>query len=122
MTTNNPYPKHIIDAVANVLSQEFHSAYEIGSFDDLTVYDQYAYKDKASYVLRTLWDASRIDTYEQLAQVPDGTVIIDELGYIGMKVRAGLWTEFFDNDHMIISEKSFYVPAHVIFWGDHDDR
>lgn len=107
MNKQHPYPNHIIDAVANVLSQEFHSAYEIGSFDDLTVYDQDTYKDKASYVLRTLWDASRIDSIEQLEQVPPFSILVDDSGleYGAYEIR---------NPNIF--------PLHVIFWSDHDDR
>jgi len=104
--TNHPYPAHVIERVAKGL---WNTTPASGALDweDLQPEDSINRKDvyleKANAALQALWDASRIDTIQQLKKVPDFSILVDNEGfeYKAYEIR---------NPNIF--------PAHVLYWGD----
>lgn len=111
--SKHPYPDHVVEAVAEAMGRS-RTGEDWGRFQDYFI-------EHTHVALQALWDASRVETYEALSQVPDGTVIFDNDGYIGMKRSPGQWMEMLEVDNEGIFEGSFFIPAHVIYWGDTDE-
>lgn len=103
----HPYPEHVLDAVEEALRDK--------------LYEGALPVQLAEVALQALWEASRVETYEALSQVPDGTVIFDTDGSIGMKRSPGQWADMLEVDNEGIFEGSFFIPAHVIYWGESDE-
>lgn len=93
--TAHPYPDHVRDAVAAALNGEWNPAYE----PILTA----LFRDYAETALTALWEASRVDTIEQLDAIPDFSSLVDDDGFT---YRA----------YELRNPNVF--PVHVVHWGD----
>lgn len=98
--TNHPYPNNVRQAVAKTIGQQILVMRE---WDDLNDETKHAFLTDADQVLQALWDASRIDTIQQLKKVPDFSILVDNEGfeYKAYEIR---------NPNIF--------PAHVLYWGD----
>lgn len=91
----HPYPQRIVDDVADYLKPYTSSRIEAGSL--------------AHQLLNRIWKASRVDTLDQLTQLPDDAVIRGQDYWLGYTPDAQFQL---DNDDL---------PAHVLHWGDTDE-
>ena len=86
--SNHPYPEHVVEAVQKQMDWA-------GS--------------TAQVALQALWDASRVDTLDQLDELDHKIVVIDRTGHV-----ADDYVSRQSIDHTDL-------PAHVIHWGDTDE-
>ena len=107
MTANHPYPKHVIEAVAVAILNYYEyldgrntSAVEI-----------------ANVALTGLWEASRVETPDQLDKLADQAIIHD--GYFHYEKDVYSWLGGTGYEYIPSYEMS--LPSHVIYWGDSDE-
>lgn len=111
MTNQHPYPAHVVEAVAEQLTAIFKPFSDQVRFKDMAESTQDVYRRNASMALTALWEASRVDTIEQLEALPNDAIVIDSNGFwIETVLEAP--SEFDDEDY----------PAHVIYWGGGSDE
>ena len=108
---NHPYPEHIRQAVAGQFAGLLGYV-----FNELPDHDQDLFRRNADMILTALWDASRVDTVEQLDALPDEAVIND--GYFTQTKDVNQWTGGF---HQFANNDQIDLPVHVIYWGDSDE-
>jgi|SRR5690625_1889029 len=94
--TAHPYPQHVMESVATAIFDHYNAWDGL----DITVVAT------AEIALSALWEASRVDTVEQLGQLHDYAYIIDANGYWGDK-----------EDYLEESDPAAW-PMRVIYWGD----
>ena len=83
--TNHPYPEHVVEAVQKQMDWAGATA---------------------QVALQALWDASRVDSIEQLESVPDFASLVDGEG-------------FTYRTYELRNPKVF--PVNIIYWGDTDE-
>lgn len=93
--SEHPYPEHVLDAVEEALRDK--------------LYEGALPVKLAETALQALWDASRVDTLDELDALDYKAVVIDRTGYV-----ADDFVTHNDIDHSDL-------PAHVIYWGDRGD-
>ena len=98
---NHPYPEHIRQAVAGQFAGLLGYV-----FGDLPEHDQDLFRRNADMILQALWDASRVDSIEQLESVPDFASLVDGEG-------------FTYRTYELRNPKVF--PVNIIYWGDTDE-
>lgn len=94
--TNHPYPEHVVEAVQKQMDWA-------GS--------------TAQVALQALWDASRVDTPDELDKLADEAIVHD--GYFHYEKDVHSWLGGIAFGYIPSYEMS--VPAHVIYWGDTDE-
>ena len=102
----HPYPEHVVEAVARGMYA-----------DDCKDYNQLdpsadahpGYYEYAESALAALWEASRVDTLDQLAQLPGDEVILGQDYWLGYTPDAQFQLKTDD------------LPAYVLHWGDTDE-
>ena len=104
--SKHPYPEHIRDKVALGL---FAADCEDNPELDPNEEPHPGYYEYADTALQALWDASRVDTLDQLDELDHKIVVIDRTGHV-----ADDYVSRHDIDHTDL-------PAHVIHWGDTDE-
>lgn len=105
--TTHPYPHKVVEAVARALlkSGETRGAFGDGGDWDATGYViRSEFMEHANTALTALWEASRVDTKDQLDSLPDHSFIVDESGCCISEIP----------DDFNVG----YLPAHVLYWGD----
>ena len=101
MTANHPYPKHVMEAVAVAI---------LNYYEYLDGRDTSAV-EIANVALTGLWEASQVDDVETMKTLPNDAVVRSDIGgepYIPYNFIHAPYEEDY--------------PAHVIWWGEHDDR
>lgn len=101
----HPYPAAIVESVADELASMFFDHYEIGSFDEMSKFDQDMYRRNADWVLKALWEASRVEGPRKLHDLPPDAAIVGVNGRadtVGKLIGYTFRSDF---------------PAHVIYWG-----
>ena len=90
------YPQHVVDAVQNAI------------LNKTNIYHGPVARQLAEVALEALWDASRVDTLDQLAQLPGVEVILGQDYWLGYTPDAQFQL---DNDDL---------PARILHWGGQD--
>ena len=99
--SNHPYPDHVVEAVAEAMGRS-RTGEDWGRFKEHFI-------ERTHVALQALWDASRVDTLDQLDELDHKIVVIDRTGHV-----ADDYVSRQDIDHT-------GLPAHVIHWGDTDE-
>lgn len=94
---NHPYPAHVLQKVAAEIRY---------SVPTLQAWEARAL---AESVLVTLWEASRVDSAEDLADIHDDALILT-------KKYGTQWGHIMK----IMLTRPAHYPAHVLHWGNHD--
>lgn len=97
------FPSHVVEAVAKRLAKQ---RFIQEPFDELSDHDKKSLVNDTSGLLQALWDASRVDSIEQLESVPDFASLVDGEG-------------FTYRTYELRNPKVF--PVNIIYWGDTDE-
>lgn len=105
--TDHPYPKRVVEAVASTLAVQH--GYTL-PYSDLNSRHKNLLDSSAQSILQALWDASRVEHPGQVESIP-GDTILTTPDNRAVSAQTMQW---------VVRPADY--PAHVIFWGDHDDR
>lgn len=97
--TAHPYPQRVRQAVANEVCLQILGKPLVKTGDQT----RHAFLADADQILSALWEASRVDTIEQLDALPYNAALIDVNGVVADDYVT----------HCIVD-----LPAHIIHWGD----
>lgn len=104
--TARPYPQTVVEAVAKAL-WDTAPASAVIDWEDIQPEDtrnrRSDYLEKAHAALSALWEASRVDSLEQLDALPNDAVLLDVTGVVADDYVT----------HCIVD-----LPARIIHWGD----
>ena len=101
--TVHPYPQKIRQAVAETVARQI---LVMKDWRDLDSQTQHAFLTDADEILAALWEASRVDTLEQLEKLPRDVALIDRHGRVESDYAG---TNNIDSGDL---------PAHIMHWGD----
>jgi len=109
--TAHPYPQTVVEAVAKAL-WDTAPASAVIDWEDIQPEDtrnrRSDYLEKAHAALSALWEASRVDTWEELESVPQ-FASVKAVRHVTPNTARGLLSG---------GRLAHDLPAHVLYWGD----
>lgn len=124
--SKHPYPEHIVEAIKEQLAKGYGDLYVCTRDDSAWSYgtmslddfhrldsDEDVLGDLANDMLEMLWDASRVDTVEDVYELPDDAVLVGRDG----KDHDTTTVWYADKD----GSTNQVLPAHIVYWGDTDE-
>jgi len=112
--SDHPYPDYIRQAVATTIARQ---VLVMRSWSDLTKQTRDAFLTDADEVLQALWDASRVDSVEQLEALPENAIVHD--GYFSYEKDVYAWRG--GGVPYYITHDEMDLPMNIIYWGDTDE-